>query len=404
MKNKFSNWIIMPFSALIEDFQNGFASGERDDNGIIQLRMNNVNSTGKMIMDKYIRVPPKYYSSKYDIKQDDILFNHTNSAEMVGKSFVFNGYGEPITFSNHFSRIRVNESLVNPKFIVFYLVNLFNQRFFEKFCDRWIHQAAFQKEKLLKLQVYFPRLKYQNRIVQIIETQLNAVEEAKKAIIYQLKFAERLLDSYIATEYNAKTYRNVTLDKISLINPSTKGKIPKDNFMEVSFIPMNAVDANTGNIVSAEIKPLQEVRKGYTFFENNDILFAKITPCMQNGKHTIAKDLKNGIGFGSTEFHVIKPSVDVLPEWIHYFIRQPKYLSNAENYMQGAVGQQRLPDDFLRSTIIPLPPLKEQKEIISSLNSQNIKTATLKKCLFDQLSYIEALSSSILRQAFMGEL
>jgi type I restriction enzyme S subunit len=192
----------MTFGALMKDFQNGFASGERDNNGIIQLRMNNVNSTGQMIMNEYIRVPKKYYSSKYDIKEGDILFNHTNSAEMVGKSFVFKGYNEPVTFSNHFSRIRVDKSIVNPNFIVLYLVYLFNQRFFERFCDRWIHQAAFQKEKLLKLPVYFPNLVEQNHIVTTIETKLKSIEKTKQLLDQQLSYIHALPAAILRNVFN----------------------------------------------------------------------------------------------------------------------------------------------------------------------------------------------------------
>jgi type I restriction enzyme S subunit len=390
----------MPLSTVVEDFQNGFASGERDNNGIIQLRMNNVNGIGQMIMNEYIRVPKKYYSSKYDIKEGDILFNHTNSAEMVGKSFVFKGYNEPVTFSNHFSRIRVNRSLVNPNFIVLYLVYLFNQRFFERFCDRWIHQAAFQKEKLLKLQVYFPNLVEQNYIVTTIETKLKAAEKAKQAANEQLKLTELLFDSYISKAYDKIKYRSVRLDEIVLINQTTKGKIPQDNNIDITFVPMAAVNAVKGEIANAETRSLGQVRKGYTYFENDDILFAKITPCMQNGKHAIAKNLKNGIGFGSTEFHVIKPMEDVIPEWIHFYLRRKSYLLDAENSMQGTVGQQRLPEDYLKETIIPLPPIFVQKTIVEKLKVKNKNIRKIIDNTIEQLSYIEALQTSILYQTF----
>ena len=78
------------------------------------------------------------------------------------------------------------------------------------------------------------------------------------------------------------------------------------------------------------------MRKGYTYFRNGDVLFAKITPCMENGKGAIAKNLKNGIGFGTTEFHVIRAKAGVLPKWIHYIVGQPSFREIAKTRMTGS--------------------------------------------------------------------
>jgi type I restriction enzyme S subunit len=380
-----------------------------DEKGTKILRTTNFTNNGIINFENVVeRVINENKIKEKQLFENDIILEKSGGGEItpVGRVvFCSSDINNNVYLCNNFTvALRVNDKLVYAKYVFYFLWFYHKNGKTEQFQMRTTGIRNLHIVDYFKRLIPLPSLDEQKRIVQIIEKKLHAVEKAKKAINTQLEITERLLDSYISIGYNTKKYKNITLDEISLINPSTKGKIPKDNFMEVSFIPMNAVEANTGNIVSAEIKPLQAVRKGYTFFENNDILFSKITPCMQNGKHTIAKDLKNGIGFGSTEFHVIKPSEYVLPEWIHYFIRQSKYLSNAKNYMQGAVGQQRLPDDFLRNTVIPLPSLKEQKKIILKLNYQKTKIAVLRKYLFDQLSYFDALSSSILYQAFRGEL
>jgi len=102
---------------------------------------------------------------------------------------------------------------------------------------------------------------------------------------------------------------------------------------------MAAVDEKTGTIAKPEVVPYKKVAKGYTYFEENDVLFAKITPCMQNGKHVIARNLNDGIGFGTTEFHVLRPNNDILAEWIHFFIRQSYFLQEATAYFTGAVSE-----------------------------------------------------------------
>ena len=126
----------------------------------------------------------------------------------------------------------------------------------------------------------------------------------------------------------------VRLGDVCEINPSTKGKFAScyEN-MPVSFLPMEAVKAGTG-VMNPIDRKFAEVRKGYTYFENGDILFAKITPCMQNGKHAIARSLTNGVGFGSTEFHVLRPEKNIIAEWVYYFVSQKEFLRRAKNFFK----------------------------------------------------------------------
>lgn len=136
----------------------------------------------------------------------------------------------------------------------------------------------------------------------------------------------------------------------------------------VSFVPMAAVDEVSGTIQAPQTRPFGEVKKGYTHFRNGDVLFAKITPCMENGKAAIASELAGGIGFGSTEFHVLRAKDEVLPEWLFYFVRQPTFRNEAKRNFTGTAGQQRVPTTFLSSAAIPVPPLSEQRRIVDLLS------------------------------------
>ncbi|GBU21862.1 hypothetical protein R80B4_01764 [Fibrobacteres bacterium R8-0-B4] len=196
----------------------------------------------------------------------------------------------------------------------------------------------------------------------------------------------------------------VRLGDVCDVNPSTKGKLTSlPSNMLVSFLPMEAMEAGTGKMNPVN-KEFEQVRKGYTYFENGDVLFAKITPCMQNGKHAIAQNLTNGIGFGSTEFHVLRPKPDIIAEWIFNFIRQKELLVDAENFFQGAVGQQRLPDDYLKNLEIPLPLIDEQRRIAAEIERQFAAVERAKKAAVEQLAAINTIPAAILRQAFSGEI
>lgn len=158
---------------------------------------------------------------------------------------------------------------------------------------------------------------------------------------------------------------------VAKINPPKSEINQLADDLTVSFVPMADVNQYVGRILGIQTKKLGEVRKGYTYFKSRDIIFAKITPCMQNGKTAIASNLVNDIGFGSTEFHVIRPSSEVLPEWIYYILRQQSFRQEAEKHMTGTAGQQRLPKEYLEEFEIPIPSLEEQKDILKILNKVN---------------------------------
>lgn len=165
------------------------------------------------------------------------------------------------------------------------------------------------------------------------------------------------------------TWQTVALAEVATLNPTRPRELLKlDDSHETTFVPMPAVNQHTGQIDQAQAKPFGEVKKGFTYFADGDVIFAKITPCMQNGKSAIASGLVNGLGFGSTEFHVIRPNVDqLLPEWVWYFVRQTSFRNEGIRHFRGAVGQQRVPVDYLGKASIPLPPVSEQRRVVARI-------------------------------------
>ena len=157
----------------------------------------------------------------------------------------------------------------------------------------------------------------------------------------------------------------VRLGDVCTINP--RGSVFPDSF-EVSFIPMQSV-TEEGNVDASLIKKYQEVKKGFTSFRENDVLFAKITPCMENGKGGIACKLKNEVGFGSTEFHVLRPNPDLITsKWLYYLTSWPAFRKECEKNMTGSAGQKRVPKTFLENYMIELPELSEQRRIAATLD------------------------------------
>lgn len=166
-------------------------------------------------------------------------------------------------------------------------------------------------------------------------------------------------------------YENIPLSHLAYINPNTRIS-SLNNEMPISFVPMESV-----NEIYAEINDKNNCivagSKGFTRFQEGDLLWAKITPCMENGKSAVAKDLINGYGCGSTEFHVIRPkNNDLLIEYIHSLLHMRIVRQTAKLYFGGSAGQQRVASDFLESFNVPLPSKTKQQEIVDYI--ANIRT------------------------------
>lgn len=167
----------------------------------------------------------------------------------------------------------------------------------------------------------------------------------------------------------------------------------------VSFVPMEAVSDVLGKLVPVQ-RHFAQVKKGYTVFAENDVLFAKITPCMQNGKHAIACNLIDHIGFGSTEFHIVRAREQVIPEWIHYFLRRQRTLDDAVKTFTGTVGQQRVPTSFLEELEIPVPPVADQRCIAARLKTQLAGVEQARQAAQTRAGEIESLQGAIFREVF----
>jgi len=193
-----------------------------------------------------------------------------------------------------------------------------------------------------------------------------------------------------------------TIEELCILNPKHDKDL--DDELEVSFIPMPAVSGISGNILEHHSRPLSEIRTGYTHFQNQDVLFAKITPCMENGKAAVAENLVNDIGCGSTEFFVLRSWGALPPRLLHRYVRQASFRNEARRNMAGAVGHARVPKDYLLSQKLPVPPAKEQKRIVTKLETCEARIDAAREALSDVPKLLEHYRKSVLAAAFRGHL
>jgi type I restriction enzyme S subunit len=167
----------------------------------------------------------------------------------------------------------------------------------------------------------------------------------------------------------AKHWKSVPLGTVSTFAPKKPLHL-KDSDEPCSFVPMASVEEESGVIHLDQTIGISEgLKRSLTYFNEGDVLFAKVTPCMENGKIAVAKNLLNGRGFGSSEFHVITPGKSLNAEYLRHFLVSEDFRTNAALAMTGAVGLRRVPKTYLQEHLIPLPPLDEQVRVVQALDS-----------------------------------
>jgi len=145
---------------------------------------------------------------------------------------------------------------------------------------------------------------------------------------------------------------------------------------EVSFLPMEAI-GEQGQLDTSITRPIEEVESGYSQFSNGDVVIAKITPCFENGKGSLIRGMLGGIGYGTTELHVLTPGPEIDGRFLYYITVDPRFRRLGEANMTGAAGQQRVPEEFIRNYLVPVPPLNVQRAIADYLDRETARIDAL---------------------------
>jgi len=209
---------------------------------------------------------------------------------------------------------------------------------------------------------------------------------------------QALIDSCISSVFEVDAWPMKTLESVAEVNPGTHRLDPE---AEIAFVPMSAVDGVVGQVSDAELRRAGEIGPGYKQFREGDVIFARITPCMQNGKAAIYSGAP-AYGYGSTEFHVIRAGPEVSAEWIHRIVRTRGFRLSAVEHFTGTAGQQRVPASFLKTVPIPVPPLDEQTKAVEEVDRLSVIGLEIGAARGRSRAVLAALVPSALNEAFAG--
>ena len=226
-----------------------------------------------------------------------------------------------------------------------------------------------------------PPLYEQKRITEILWAADEAAEAYETAVLSLERSIAVYSDKYFLLHEARKKKPSIParwkvgyLNEIAVVDPPMSKGLPDE--LEVSFVPMESI-MEGGGINNHETKPLGEIRKGYTYFEENDVLFAKITPCMENGKGAVAKFLTNNRAMGSTEYYVFRAIKEEDTQFIYHLTMSSVFRKRAESWMQGSAGHRRVPKDFFTQRPIVIPDSESRKEIGLTLERLQLQKAKI---------------------------
>ena len=354
---------------------------------------------------------------QYILHQNDLLI--ARSGATVGKAYIHKDCPYTCFFAGYLIRFVINPIKALPDYIfAFTQSNTYKE--WVSAIQRPSGQPNINAEEYQSLEIPMPPIDIQERVVSIIRT---AYSEKQNKDLQ----AQQLLDSidtYLLDEFGislpevhnelkdrifilnrselegrldptvykdeikliSPKWDNVKLSKVAYINlgGGYKGKSPD---MPISFVPMEVVDETFSEITAMGETTIAQ-SSGFTKFREGDLLWAKITPCMQNGKSAIARNLINGLGCGSTEFFVMRPKDDRLAiEYLHVVLHMKCVRDTAMLYFGGSAGQQRVPAFYLENFDLPLPPKEKQMEIARHVYDLRQRAKTLQeegKCVLDE--------------------
>ena len=331
----------------------------------------------------------------YVLQSGDILMSHINSEKHLGKTALYIKKGnEKIIHGMNLLMLRANSEVILPLYAKYFFdSNLFLKQI-PNITKKSVNQASFTVTALKKLEIKIPQMVEQKRIIDIMSRLDNIIQYRKDQLEkLDLFVKSRFVELFLQAN---ESFPKKKLGECTVINPKKSMDTRLKEDLIVSFVPMASVGED-GSIDTSEKKLYREVKSGFTYFIEGDVLFAKITPCMENGKGAVAINLYNGIGFGSTEFHVIRPLEGFTnPVWLYNLSVSKKFRLEAEANMTGSAGQKRTPASFLQNYEIKLPPIELQNQF-ADFAEQVDKS---KLAIQQSLDELETLKKSLMQQYF----
>ncbi|MBN8652684.1 MAG: restriction endonuclease subunit S [Cytophagales bacterium] len=404
------NWVFTTLGKVCAKPQYGWTSKAAQKGAIKYLRTTDLSSgvvdweTVPYCLDEPDDI------EKYQVEDNDIVISRAGS---VGLSYRIENPPPKSVFASYLIRMRA--TAVEHKYLEYFLKSA---EYWQQISDvsAGIAVQNINATKLSDLEIPLAPRPEQKRIVAKLDSLFGHLDQLKSRLstipVLLKQFRQAVLTQAVTgklteewREKNKKLpqWLDTSLAEVCFVNPGHRG-VEIDLNDNVSFLPMTRIQEENGVLDLSQTKKYKEVKQGFTKFIEGDVLFAKITPCMENGKIAIAKGLTGGIGCGTTELHVLRPKPEVLAEYIFYFLLRPEFRDYCKSRFKGTSGHMRVPVDVFSEFDLSLPPFAEQKEIIRRVESLFAVADRIEASYNTLQEKIDHLPQAILAKAFRGEL
>ena len=320
----------------------------------------------------------KYES--YVLEDGDLLMSHINSVQYLGRTILYEKQDdETIIHGMNLLRLKARRDIINPAYARYcFYAHPFRSQV-ANITKKSVNQASFAVNDLKKIKINVPDIEEQHIVVDKLDRIRKIIEQRYE----ELEQLDNLIKARFVEMFGIPIDRakaNMKFTDCVDFNPK-KSEIKDLQDVEVSFIPMECVGVD-GSFTIRENGPVSSYYKGYTYFRDGDVLLAKITPCFENGKVAIAEGCKNGIGFGTTEFHVARPKVGVSNSyWIKYMLKNDTVHDLATINMTGSAGQKRIQTPFFEKLTIFCPPIELQNQFADFVKQVDKSKVVVQKAL-----------------------
>lgn len=368
------------------------------------IRVTDFNDKGTVDIDNVQFITDDIYKQikNYTISSNDL---YISIAGTIGKSGIIPQELDGANLTENACKLVYKNKDILNKYIYYYTqTNIFAEQIFDKTKMAAMPKLALTRLATVKLLV--PPLPEQERIVAKLDETFEAIDKVKANAGQNLTNVKELFESALNRSFteNTEGWEEKTLDSISDLKQNKAEVKNIDANTLVSFVPMEYLGINQKYFNSNQSKPIKNLIKSYTYFAENDVIMAKITPCFENGKIGIARGLMNKIGFGSSEYIVFRTNKDINSEYLYYFLNRETFRKEGAQNMLGAVGHKRVSKEFIENYPFSYPSLLEQQKIVEKLDALQEQTKQLEAIYTQNIKECDELKQSILQKAFRGEL
>jgi type I restriction enzyme S subunit len=403
-----SEWRWVKIGHVVKEAIAGFACGQREDAGIIQIRMQNLNTVGSFVWDNLVRIPLDCHpTDHYLLKKNDVLFNNTNSTELVGKSALFDCYKEPVVFSNHYTRFRTDSKQLEPGYLAYWLVHLWQQGVFAAICNRWIGQSAIKNDKLLKLEIPLPPLPEQQRIACVLKEHMAAVVKARVAAEARLAAVKALPTAFLREVFPLpgqplpngwRWFKLAELCEVRLgkmLSPASKTGCRSIPYLRNANVQWNRFD-----LASVNEMDFSEEQEAVLSLKPGDVL---VCEGGEPGRAAIWAGQISRCCYQKT-LHRLRPIDNAIDP---HFIMYRLWRGALDAEFSGSNAQTtiaHLPLGRMKNLNLAIPSIAEQHRIGDILKAQMATAEQARSAAEAELAAINALPAALLRRAFSGGL